>query len=209
MINLTFMTVGQILVGMCSVPLGWEEVGLKSWPRSWLWVAGGCWHLVPPGGFGLIFQLEFQLLWASPPALFSCLVLVFSRQVPVVMQGLFSCSLCVYINVCGLLVGTNKKSWSSARRQIMSQLVPGSRAGREVSQGSNLTAQLQNEVVDLWDVKMTCKAKPAHLPGVSGRNIPPTLSHPECCCDADIKWIKLNNLCAPARFSHSGHWGLK
>lgn len=67
-------------------------------------MAGDCLHLVPPGGFGLIFQLKFKLLWASPPALFSCLVLVFSRLVPLVLQSLLSCCVCVYINISSLLV---------------------------------------------------------------------------------------------------------
>lgn len=142
------MTVGQILMRIYSVSLGLEKVGLKSWSHSWVWeravgraemMAGGCLHLVPPGVFGLIFQLKFKLLQASPPALFSSLVLVFSRLVPVILQGLLSCCVCVYINVSSLLVWTNKKWWSSARSQIMSQLVPGTRASIELPrQGAQL-----------------------------------------------------------------------
>lgn len=176
-------------MGMCSVSLGLEDVGLKSWPHSWLWgrtkgraeMSG--WHLMPPGGFGLIFQLKFHLLWACPPALFSSLILVFSRLVPVVLQGLLSCCVCVYINVFSLVVWTNKKLWSSARSQIMSQLVPGTRASREFPRQGGVTG-LSFDSEHNW----YCKAKGGgwiyrtsiwlakqnlHIfPGMSGRKVP-------------------------------------
>lgn len=68
-----------------------------------------------------------------------CFVLAFSRMVPVVLQGLLSCCVPVYINVSSLLVWTNEKSWSSSKSQIMSQLVPGTRASRELPRQGDVT----------------------------------------------------------------------
>lgn len=142
------MTVGQILVGMCSVSLGLKEVGLKSWPHSWVWgrtmgraEMSGCWLLAPCASRRnrSDFSVEILIIMGFPTALFSCLVLIFSRLVPVVLQGLLSCCVCVYINVSSLLVWTNKKLWSSAKSQIMPQLVPGTRASRELPRQGGVT----------------------------------------------------------------------
>lgn len=206
--------------------LGWRRWAWRADPilehGEGLWaglrgVAGGCWHLVPPGGIGLTCQLKFQLLWASLPALFSCLVLVFSRLLPVVLQGLLSCCVCVYINVSSLLVWTNKNLWSSAKRQVMSQLEPKlaeSSQGREVSQGSNLTGSTmgpikQNVVVGFMGHQGELQSKTCTSSWDMWEKGPLPCSHPKCCCNAGIKWTKLNNLYAPVRFSISEHWGLK
>lgn len=104
------MTVGQILVGMCSVSLGLKEVGHEGL-TPFLRMGKDCgqgseeWLLAPCASWrnSSDFSVEILIIMGFPTALFSCLVLVFSRLVPVVLQGLLSCSVCVYINISSLL----------------------------------------------------------------------------------------------------------
>lgn len=85
------------------------------------------------------FSIEILIIMGFPTCFVFLSVLVFSRLVPVVLKGLLSCSVCVYINISSLLVWTNKKLWSSAKSQIMSQLVPGTRASRELPRQGGVT----------------------------------------------------------------------
>lgn len=228
MINLTFYDCGPDPRGDVQC-LSWVEGGGPEELTPFLRMGKDCgqaqrsgWWLLAPCASrrnSSDFSVEILIITGFPTALFSCLVLVFSRLVPVVLQGLLSCSVCVYINISSLLEWTNKKLWSSAKSQIMSQLVPGTRASRELPRQGGVTGlQLDREHngspkakcggwiygTSVWFAKQNLHIFLGCLGEWSL-----TLSHPKCSCSADIKWTKLNNLCAPAKFSSLGHWGLK
>lgn len=70
-------------------------------------------HPVPAVGLGLlpggISLVKKRVLWTSPPALFSHFVLVFSRLVPVALQGLLCCCVRVVLMIPACLCELRKK----------------------------------------------------------------------------------------------------
>lgn len=92
--------------------------------------AGLLGHPVPAGWLGPlpggISLLKIQVLWTCPCALFSHFVLVFSRLVPAVFQGLLCC--CVHVVLmfpdclCELITKKKKHHpWSSSKEHFARQ----------------------------------------------------------------------------------------